>query len=141
MELRAKEANIQLKLNGQALGGSFLTVTNFSAKSDAEKSKNRYIGNKRFSADLDVRGYDFSFKIRKRDHVWFELWKKFETAEFNGDAFPTVTITVSAVYRNSGGKIKTYVLHGDLVLTINDDIPDGYQEVSVDGCCSFATGS
>jgi len=141
MELRAKEANLQFKLDGVPLGNSFLTVMNFSLKADVEKAKKRFIGEKRAAGDLDVKGYDFSFKIQKRAHDWWALWKKFEAAELNGDAFPVLTIAVSAIYRNSGSNIKTYVLHGDLVLSINDDIPEGYQEVTVEGFCSYATGN
>lgn len=142
MEIRAKEATVQVKLDGVPLDGSFLTITNFSLKSDIDKPKKMFIGDKRFRADLNVKGYEFSFKIQKRDHRWWTLWKKFEQAEFNGDTFPVVTIAVSYAYRNAGGLSKVVVLHGDLILSINDDIPgDGYQEVSIDGCCSYATGN
>lgn len=139
-EIRAKEATIQMKLDGQRLGGSMLTVKNFSLKSDADITKKRFIGDKRSRADLDVKGYDFSFKLEKRDHIWWTLWKKFELAELSGQPFPDFQISVTFAYRGGTGLTKTIVLHGDAVFKLSDDIPEGYQEVSVDGSCSYASG-
>ena len=76
-----------------------------------------------------------------RTSVWWTLWKKFETAEQSGSAFPVVSIAVTYSYRDGTRLLKTITLHGDLILKQDDNnIPDGYQEVTWSGACSFASG-
>jgi hypothetical protein len=139
-EIRAKEAIVQITMDGRRLGGSMLTIKNFSMKPDADITKKRFIGDKRFRADIDVKGYDFSFKTEKRDHVWWQIWKKFEQGDVNGSELPVISIAVSFGYRGGGGGQRTVTLHGDLVMKIDsDEIPEAYQEVSWSGSCSFAS--
>lgn len=142
IEIRNKDATIQITVDGTRLGGSMLAIKGFNLKPDAEISKKRFTGDKRFKADLDVKGYDFNFKTEKRDHIWWSLWKKFEQAESAGTQLPVVSLAITYSYRDGTGQLKTVVLHGDLVLKMSgDDIPEQYQETSWEGCCSFASGN
>lgn len=141
-EIRNKEATIQVTLDGQRLGGSFSTVKGFNLKPDVELAKKRFTGMKRAAGDLDIKGYGFSFKTEKRDHLWWTLWKKIEQAETNGLPFPVISLAITYSYRDGSGNLKTVVLHGDLVIMLSsDDIPEGYQENSWEGFCSFASGN
>jgi len=143
-EIRAKEATVQVTVAGQRRGGSFLTISDVSIKPDVEIMKKRFTGEKRQVGDLDVKGYDFSFKIQKRDHVWWQTWKEFEAAELAGLEFPVMSVAITATYRGGGGLVKTITLHGGLVFKIDDDNigsdAGSYQEVSCSGTCSFASG-
>lgn len=142
IELRNKDATVQITVDGQRLGGSMLTIQGFNLKPEAEIMKKRFTGDKRFKADIDVKGYDFNFKTQKRDHVWWTLWKKIEQAEFAGTQLPVITLAITYSYRDGTGLVKTVVLHGDLVMKISgDDLPEQYQETSWDGSCSFASGN
>ncbi len=140
-EIRNKEASVQIKIDGQTLGGSMLTIKGFNLKPDVEMAKKRFTGEKRFRPDLDIKGYDFNFKTEKRDHVWWVLWKKIEQAELNGQPFPVINLSITYAYRDGSGALKTVTLHGDLVMKMaGDDLPDGYQETSWEGACSYASG-
>lgn len=142
IEIRNKDATIQVKVDGQPLTGSFLSIKGFNLKPEAEIIKKRFTGEKRFRADLDVKGYDFNFKTEKRDHVWWTLWKKIEAAEQAGIQLPVITLAITYSYRDGTGQLKTVVLHGDLVMKMSgDDIPEQYQETSWEGSCSYATGN
>lgn len=140
-EIRSKEANIQIKVDGQRLGGSFSTVHDLSIKPDAELSKKRFPGMKRFVGDVDVRGYDFSFKTQKRDHLWKTLWSLIEKADKNGTTFPVITLSVTYTYRDNTGDVRTGTLHGDLVMKLDDtNVPEaGYLMDSWSGVCANFT--
>lgn len=142
MEIRAKDATYQITVDGVRQGGSFATIKDITIRPDVEIAKKRFAGEKRHRGDLDVKGYDFSFKNEKRDHTWWTIWKKFETAENNGNPFPVVTIAVTARYRDGSGNLRTITLHGDLVMKPDEDsMPlDQYQEVSWSGTCGYASG-
>ena len=140
IEVRNKDALIEIRVDGQRLGGSFSAVKGFNLKPDLEMPKKQFTGDKRWKMDLNVKGYDFSFKTEKRDHVWFALWKKIELAEFNGLPLPDITLSVTIKYRDGTGRANTYIVHGDLVLAMKgDDIPAEYQEISWEGGASFAS--
>lgn len=140
-ELRNKDATIQIKLNGQRLGGSFLSISGFNLKPEVDMPKKRFTGDKRARADLDVKGYGFDFKTEKRDHIWWTVWKLIEQAELAGQPLPVISLSVTFSYRDGTGLLRTIVLHGDLVMHITgDSIPEQYQETSWTGYCSFATG-
>lgn len=140
-EVRAKEANIQITVNGQRLGGSFSTVHDLTVKPDVQLDKKRFPGQQRAVGDLDIKGYDFSFKHEKRDHSWATLWKLYEDASDNGTPFPEVSLTVTYSYRDGVGAVRTKTLHGDLVLKLDDDsVPkDGYLGGSWTGFCAYWT--
>ena len=142
LEIRNKDANIQLTVDGQRLGGSFLTIKGFDLTPDVEMPKKAFTGDKRKAPDLNIMGYGFKFKTEKRDHVWWTLWKKIEQAEIAGQPFPVISIAVTYSYRDGSGLLKTVVLHGNLLMHISgDSIPEQYQETSWDGYCSYATGN
>jgi len=140
-EIRSKEANIQITVNGQRLGGSFATVHDLMIKPDAKIDKKRFPGQKRAVGDLDIMGVDFSFKHEKRDHSWKTLWKLYEDADKNGTLFPEVTFAVTYSYRDNTGNVRTGTLHGDMVLKMDDtNVPkDGYLAGSWSGFCSYFT--
>ncbi len=141
-ELRAKEATAQVTVDGVRQGGSFLTIHDINVKPDVDIAKKRFTGMKRAQGDLDVKGFGFTFKTEKRDHRWWEVWKKFEAAEENGDPFPVVTLAITHSYRDGSGQLRTVTLHGDLVMyPDSDDIPqDNYLKTSWTGFASYAAG-
>lgn len=136
-QIRSKEAQVQIKKDGRRLGTTMKLILDFKANPDAEIKKTRFVGDKRHTPDLDVKGYDFSFKTQKRDHVWFELWNEIQQADENGAEGPDISLAVTYSYR--GGTTETVVLHGELVMKIDDDeIPaDDYLTVSWSGSCQF----
>lgn len=140
-EIRAKEATIQLTVNGQRLGGSFATIHDLSIKPDKKIDKKRFPGQKRAAGDVDYIGVDFSFKSEKRDHQWKTVDKLFQDADKNGTPFPEVSIAVTYAYRDGTGNVRTGTLHGDLILVLDDtNVPkDGYLGDSWSGFCSFFT--
>lgn len=142
-EIRAKEARVQISVDGVRLGGSFSTIHDISVKPDAAIAKKRFTGEKRARADLDVLGWDLSFKTEKRDHLWSALWDKIQAAEINGDPLPDIVLTITYSYRDGSKLLRTTSLSGDLVLKLDEDsIPkDGYQMNSWSGFCSYNTAS
>lgn len=140
-EIRAKEANAQLTVDGQRFGGSFLTIYDLSIKPDKEIAKKRFPGMKRAVGDLDIKGFDISFKTQKRDHSWRSLQLKYEQADKNGTPFPVVSIAITYAYRDGSGDVRTITAHGDVVLVQDDNnLPEaGYLVDSWSGYCSFVT--
>lgn len=142
-EIRAKEARAQLTVDGVRLGGSFSTIHDISVKPDAQIAKKRFTGEKRARADLDVVGWDVSFRTEKRDHLWAQLWDLIQDAEINGRPLPDIVLTLTYAYRDGSGLLRSTALSGDLVLKMDEDsIPkDGYQMNSWSGFCSYNTAS
>lgn len=142
-EIRSKEARAQLTVNGARLGGSFATIHDISVKPDADIQKKRFTGEKRARGDIDVRGWDISFKTEKRDHLWSTLWDLIQAAEMNGDPLPDIVLTLTYSYRDGSKLLRTVSLSGDFVLKMDEDsIPkDGYQMNSWTGFCSYNTAS
>lgn len=140
-EIRAKEANAQITYAGRRLGGSFLTIKDLTVKPDKEIAKKRFPGMKRSVADLDIKGYDFSFKSEKRDHIWNTVQVGFENADKNGTVFPIVTIALTYSYRDGSSQVANKTLHGDLIMVLDDTpIPEnGYLVDSWTGFASFFT--
>lgn len=141
-EIRAKEARAQLTVAGSRLGGSFSTIHDISVKPDVDLQKKRFTGEKRAKGDLDIKGWDVSFKTEKRDHMWSQLWAMIEQAELNGDPMPEISLTITYTYRDGSRLLRTETL-GDLVLKMDENsIPkDGYQMNSWTGFCSYNTAA
>jgi hypothetical protein len=138
-EIRAKEARVQLTVDSVRLGGSFSTIHDISVKPDATIAKKRFTGEQRARGDLDIVGWDISFKSEKRDHLWMDLWDKIQSAEFNAQPLPDITMTLTYRYRDGSNLLRTTSLGGDMVLKLDEDsIPkDGYQGNSWTGFCSY----
>ena len=142
-EIRAKEARAQLTVDGIRLGGSFSTIHDVSVKPDAQIAKKRFLGEKRARGDLDVIGWDISFRTEKRDHLWSQLWDLIQDAEINGRPLPDIVLTLSYAYRDGSGLLQSTALSGDMILKMDEDnIPrEGYQMNSWSGFCSYNTAS
>lgn len=142
-EIRSKEARAQLTVDGTRLGGSFSTIHDISIKPDASITKKRFTGEKRARGDIDVSGWDISFKSEKRDHLWMQLWDLIQDAELNARPLPDIVLTITYSYRDGSGLLRSTALSGDMVLKMDEDsIPkDGYQTNSWSGFCSYNTAS
>lgn len=140
-EIRSKECNAQITLNGQRLGGSFLTIYDLSIKPDKTIDKKRFPGMKRAVGDLDIKGFDGSFKTQKRDHSWRTVALAFEQADKNGTEFPVVSMAITYAYRDGSSDVRTVTAHGDLVLVQDDNnLPEsGYLVDSWAFFCSYVT--
>jgi len=140
-QIRSKEAQVQIKKDGQRLGTTMRLILDFKVNPDAEIKKTRFVGNARHTPDLDVKGYDFTFKTQKTDHVWFELWDEIQLADELGAEGPEITLTVTYAYR--GKAARTVVLHSEFVMKMDDDEVGGddYQTVSWSGSCQFCDAS
>lgn len=142
-EIRAKEARVQITVDSVRLGGSFSTIHDISVKPDASIAKKRFTGEQRARGDLDVIGWDISFKTEKRDHLWAQLWDKIQEAELNAQPLPEIVLTLTYRYRDGSAILRTTSLSGDLILKMDEDsIPkDGYQANSWTGFCSYNSAS
>jgi len=143
-EIRAKECRAEVTVAGLGrLGGSFSTIHDIDVKPDAEISKKRFTGQKRAHGDLDVKGWDVSFKTEKTDHIWSQLWDLIQAAELNGNPLPDITLTLTYKYRDGSGLLRTDSLYGDAVLKMDSNsIPkDGYELVSWSGFFAYNTAS
>jgi hypothetical protein len=142
-EIRAKEARAQIKVDGVPLGGSFATIHDIDVKPDAAIAKKRFTGEARARGDIDVTGWDISFKTEKRDHTWAQLWALIEDAELNARPLPDISLVISYRYRDGSNLIKSATLSGDMALKMDSDsIPQsGYQMNSWSGFCSYNTAS
>jgi hypothetical protein len=140
-QIRAKEARADIYVDGVRIGGSFTTIHDISIKPDATISKKRFTGEARARGDLDVMGYDCTFKTEKSDHLWSDLWQQIQEDEANGLDLPDISIIVTYAYRGGGGLVKTVTLHGDPAMKMDDDnIPQsGYQGNSWTCFFSYAT--
>lgn len=138
-EIRAKECRVQLTVDGVRLGGSFATIHEVAVKPDAQISKKRFTGEKRARGDLDVQGWDISFKTEKRDHLWSQLWDLIQDAEINARPLPDIVMTLTYTYRDGSRVVRSVALSGDFVLKLDEDsVPkDGYQMNSWTGFCSY----
>lgn len=142
-EIRAKEANVQIYVDGVRLGGSFATVHDIEVKPDATIAKKRFTGEARARGDIDVMGWDISFKTEKRDHLWYDLWQLIQDAERNKRPLPDIAMAISYQYRDGSNVRRTETLSGDLVLKMDtNSIPvNGYQGNSWTGFCGENTAS
>lgn len=142
-QIRAKEARADLYINGVKVQGSFTTIHDISIKPDVTISKQRFTGQARAAGDIDVVGYDVSFKTEKQDTQWSDLWNSIQSAEENGLDMPDVSIVMTYAYRGLGAVVSTITLHGNMVLKMDEDsVPQsGYQANSWTGFCSWATPS
>lgn len=142
-QIRAKEARAQITVDSVPLGGSFSTIHDLSIKPDAEIAKKRFTGEARFRGDIDVKGWDFSFKTEKNDHLWADLWDQIQDAELNKRPLPEITLDITYSYRDGSKLLKTISLHGDLVMKMDENSigKDAYQMVSWSGVCSYNTAS
>lgn len=142
-QIRAKEANVTLTVDGVRLGGSFTTIHDVVVKPDAAIAKKRFTGEKRARGDLDVVGWDVSFKTEKSDHLWQNLWDLIQDAEINERPLPVIEMTLSYAYRDGSRIVRSDTLSGDFVLKMDENsIPkDGYQMNSWTGFCSNNTAS
>lgn len=140
-EIRAKEGNAQITVDGQRFGGSFQTIYDLSIKPDKTIDKKRFPGMKRAVGDLDIKGFDISFKTQKRDHSWRTLQLKMEQADKNGTPFPVVSIAITYAYRDGSADVRTITVHGDLVLVQDDNtLPEsGYLVDNWVGFASYVT--
>lgn len=142
-EIRAKEARFRVTVDGVKLGGSFSTAYDINVKPDANIAKKRFTGENRARGDLDIMGWDISFKTEKRDHLWSQLWQLIQDAEENHRPLPDISITITYTYRDGSGLTKSETLSGDMVLKMDENsIPQsGYQVNSWTGFCSNNTAS
>lgn len=139
-QIRFKESTVQLTKSGIRQVGSLLKILEFKVDTDAEIQKTRFVGEKRTTPDLDVMGYNFSFKNQVRDRRWFTLWNEIQIAEENGVDLPELSIAVTDAYRD--GSNLTLVLHGEMVLKMDsNEVPSGdYRTTSWSGYCQFCNG-
>lgn len=137
--IRTKEATVQITLDGVRLRGSMLTAHDVSIKQKAEMPTTRFPGEDREKADLDVQGYEVSFKTHKDDHVWSQVRQALEAGAGIGGVMPEIAITFTFSYR--GGAVRTVQLHGDGVIKPSEgSIPQsGYLLDSWDGFFSYMT--
>lgn len=142
-EIRAKEARIQLTVDGIRLGGSWSTIHDFVAKPDATITKKRFTGEARSRGDIEVNGWDLTWKTEKRDHLWSRVWKLIQDAEQNSRPLPDIVMTVSYRYRDGSGIVNTTSFQGDMVMKMDENsIPvNGYQGNSWSAFCGFDTES
>lgn len=141
-EIRSKECRVQLTVDGIRLGGSFNTIHDISVKPDATIAKKRFTGEKRARGDIDILGWDITFRTEKRDHLWFQLWELIQDAELNGRPAPDISMTLSYRYRDGSNLVKTSTLSEITLKMDEDSVPkDGYQMNSWTGFCSHNTGS
>jgi hypothetical protein len=140
-QIRAKEARVQLTVDGVRLGGTFSTIHDVSMKPDVTLDKKRFTGMPRATGDMDIKGWDLSFKTEKSDHTWKFLWKQIADAELNGRPFPDIVMVVTYRYRDGSPVLLTETFSGDMVLKMDENsIPqNGYQMNSWTGFCSYDT--
>jgi hypothetical protein len=136
--LRAKEARMQLVVDGERQQGSFLKISNFTLNPRQEKIHTRFTGDKRERNDLRVDGWDFSFQIQEVDSDWYIVWKLFEDAEKNGSPYPVVTAIVTKNFRTKPSfRIKMF---GEVLITPDGNPHNEHDHTSVDwtGSARFA---
>jgi len=139
-QIRTKEAFVQISKDGVRLGTSMLKILDFKFDPEVDIKKTRYSGEKRDTADLDIKGVNFSFKTNAVDHAWFDLWNEIQTADEAGIDGPDISLAVTYAYRN--GRDESLVLHGDLVLKLDsqEHPNDDYVAQSWTGYCKFSDG-
>jgi len=142
-EIRAKEARPQLTVDGQPIGGSFMTIHDLVIKPEVDMTQKRFTGEKRFRGDLDIKGWSFSFKTEKTDHVWAELWDLIQDAELNNRPLPEITLDITYTYRDGSNVLRTVSLHGDLVMKMDENsiANNAYQTNSWSGICAYNTNT
>lgn len=142
--IRFPEAKVQLTVDGKRYGDS-LTVTDWEISPRAELQYTRSAGEARDINDLDIAGYTFKFSAQTNDRTWFDLWKKFDRAQKNGDAMPVVSFSVTENYRGTPApNALTLVCHGDTMLMIDSRSGPGgadYLKTSWSGACQEMDGA
>lgn len=130
--IRAKEATIQVTIDGVRQTWS-RKIKNFNIKPDVERTRTRHVGQARAAGDIDIKGYEVTFKCNRSDHGWMEVINRVQRADSNGDILPDVSIAVTYSYRD--GQSRTVTLSGGCDLFPDDlDIPEsGYVEDSWTG--------
>lgn len=115
--IRGKEVAVQLLVGGARQGGSLLKITDLDITVDAEITKQRFLGQKRASVDLDINGVDGTFNTHMNDHVWMTLWETIERAESLGVELPDIRMVLTFRYR--GPRPKVVTLSSEFVLKLD----------------------
>lgn len=115
--IRTKEATIQVSIDGVRQSWSGL-IKDLSIKPDVDRAKFRHVGAKRSTGDLDIKGFDVSFKTSIQTHAWWDVVKAMMEAERNGQDMPEVSIAITYAYR--GSATRTVTLHTDAILFPDD---------------------
>lgn len=130
--IRTKEATVQVTIDGVRQPWS-RRIKNFSIKPDVERPRTRHVGQARAAGDIDIKGYEATFKCNRSDHGWMDVINRVQSADRTGQPLPVVSIAVTYSYRT--GQSKTVTLSGGRDLFPDDlDIPEsGYIEDSWTG--------
>lgn len=117
-DIREKEVLIQVTQDSRRRS---LRATDLAIKPKVERPTSRAAGEKRDQGDIDVSGFDVTFKTSIPDHVWYEIMKETEEAERLGTTMPEVSIAVTFAYRAGIGS-RTVTLAGNGATLFPDDI-------------------
>jgi hypothetical protein len=117
--VRFKESGVQIYLDGKKLDGDFENITSFTITPRAEFVHVQYAGDERERADIEIKGYDFTFELNESSTLWLATWKKYEDADRVGRVFPNGKVIATPKYRETGQPIAA-VLFGDLLLKLDN---------------------
>lgn len=139
MEIRAKEASLQVVVNGNLQGGSFLKITNFDVSETSDIASTQFVGEPREDNDLDIKGHEFSFETHEERRDWFDLKNQINQAEHDGDALPDIQLIVTKKYRGNQSPL-VVTMYGSLVLKFDGNSNSGadYTTVRWTGRCKYA---
>lgn len=130
--IRTKEATIQVTIDGVRQPWS-RDIKDLSIKPDVERMRTRHVGQARAAGDIDIKGYEVTFKCNRSNHGWMDVIERVQRADRNGDVLPVISIAITYAYRD--GQTRTVTLSGGRDLFPDDlGIPEsGYLEDSWSG--------
>lgn len=108
--IRGKEATVQLVVDGDLKGGSFVKVTEFDLTPRTDIVEQAFVGEVEDDLDINHKGYDFTFSTHMQDSKTIKLFLAIVDRERARKAHPAINLVVTFQYRSATEPAETIVL-------------------------------
>lgn len=125
--IRGQECTVQVIVDGDLQGGTFLKVTDFNLTPRQENPEVGFLGEKTDDIDFQHHGYDFDMTVQEQDGKVHDLLLKIVQTESDGDRFPAINVVVTFAYRAGLSSAESLVLE-EAVLKIDSIAIGGRKE-------------
>lgn len=108
--IRGQEVTLQVIVDGDQKGGSFMKVENFELSPRSELVDTDFLGEKESEQDVNHHGFDFTFSTHESDEKPFDLMQQIVAAEQKAIPYPAINVVVIYKYRDPSVPSRVMVL-------------------------------
>jgi hypothetical protein len=125
--IRGAECTIQVIVDGDLQGGTFLKVTDFNLVPRQETPEVGFLGEKTDDVDFQHHGYDFDMTVQQQDSKVLDLLFQLVEGETNNERYPAINVVATFAYRAGLDSAQSIVLE-ETVLKIDSINVGGRKE-------------